>query len=339
VFSGGDALQRDDLEDLIRHAKRRGLRAATIPAATPRLTRARVQSLKNAGLDQMALSVDAADAKRHDWFRGVEGSFALTQRGAGYARDAGLPLQINTVFSGWNWNNFDAMAELVQDWGAVFWEVFFLVPMGRATEAARPAWNHYVHLYEKIYALQQEVDFIIKVTEAQSYRAFVAERVKEEDGGQAEEEPLRDILARPVGPHGSLGQAPSAVNAGKGLVFISHVGDVFPSGFLPRAAGNVRTNDLAEIYRNAPVFRELRSPMKLKGRCGACIYRELCGGSRARAHAITGDYLAPDPDCRLSSNCPLQRAQFVDGFVHGHDILGGGHGLEIVAGGADPAAA
>lgn len=301
VFSGGDPLQRDDLETLIAHAKSRGLRTGTIPAATERLTAERVQRLKAAGLDQMALSLDGADAKSHDAFRGVPGSFDRTMAGARYARNAGLPLQINTVFAAWNADQFDALAKQVTALGIVFWEVFFLVPIGRGALLEELSPEQFEGIFAKLYALQKKASFIVKVTEAPHYRRYVAEQEKRRSREEKEKTPtglrVRRLLAREIGPHGSLGQAPRGVNSGKGFMFVSHTGDVYPSGFLPITAGNVRHTAPGEIYRDSPIFKELRDPSRLKGRCGRCEFRDLCGGSRARAYALTADYLAEDASC------------------------------------------
>jgi AdoMet-dependent heme synthase len=299
VFSGGDPLQRDDLEELIRHAVSRGLRVGTIPAATERLTRDRVQSLADAGLHQMAMSLDAASATAHDGFRGVDGCFERTMTGAAWAKELQLPFQINSAFARWNRNQLEPLAALVNELGVVFWEVFFLVPTGRGADMAGLQVDDYRQLFASLYAIQQRVPFIVKITEAPHYRMFVseAERFRAQGDLTAAETRIQNLLARELGPRRSLGQAPGGVNSGKGFLFISHTGDIQPSGFLPLTLGNVRRNDIAAIYREHPVLRELRDSQRLGGRCGRCPYRELCGGSRARAYARSGDYLAEDPDC------------------------------------------
>lgn len=288
IFTGGDPLQRDDLEDLVRHAKSIGLRAGAIPAATWRLTKDRVKSLKEAGLDQMAISLDGPDAKRHDDFRRVEGTFTKAMDGARWAREVGLPLQVNTVFGAWNFHEFDAMSELVQSLGIVFWEVFLLVPTGRGVELPGMTPDQVEVLFGKLYDLAQRANFIVKITEGQHFRRYVAQRT----GGS----PARH--GHPGHPSPRLMLGPNAVNAGRGFCFVDHVGGVFPSGFLTVECGNVRRQPVHEIYRNSPVFRQLRDASLLKGRCGRCEFREYCsGGSRARAYALTGDYLAEDPLC------------------------------------------
>lgn len=282
IFTGGDPLQRDDLEDLISHAKSIGLRPAAIPAATPRLTRERMFSLKAAGLEQVAISIDASTAERHDDFRKVEGTFAKAMQGVEWAHEAGIPLQINTVLGAWNVDDFDEIVALMKRLRIVFWEVFFLVPTGRGAELQGCSAEQMLTLFEKLYDLSLSADFVIKVTEAQHFRCYAARRSR----------------AQPVGAKPRLMMSARPVNAGCGICFIDHIGNICPSGFLPLERGNVRTDLLAQVYRNDPVFRALRDAKMLSGRCANCADRETCsGGSRARAYALTGNYLAPDPLC------------------------------------------
>ncbi len=308
VFSGGDPLKRSDLLELVRHAKSRRLRVGTIPAATPRLTREAVFALKDAGLDQIAFSLDASTAEAHDRVRRVPGTFAKVMEAVTWAHEAGIPLQINTVISAANLDDLDRIIALVSELKIVFWEVFFLVPVGRGSDVAGLTAPQYEQVFARLYALSRRADFVIKVTEALHYRRYVARRQMEErrDGhdDQLTAPSASRMLpggAQPMGRHwidrghGTIGLAPQTVNAGKGHVFISCTGDVYPSGFLPRSAGNIRQAGLAALYRDAPLFRDLRTPSLLKGRCGVCEFHTICGGSRARAYAMTGDYLAEDP--------------------------------------------
>jgi radical SAM protein len=307
ILSGGDPAKRPDLFDLVREGKRLGLRMGAIPAATSALTRTLVCGLKEAGLDQIALSVDYARADLHDTFRGVTGAFAKTLEAASWARQFGLPLQINTTVSASSAPYLGEMGQLVERLGAVFWEVFFLVPVGRGASLESLEARRCEELFAVLYAIQKQARFILKVTEAPHYRRHVAQR--EADRAPAEPAEMarpskhRRIISMPAmlrrseGPGHAIGLAPRGVNAGNGFVFVSHVGEVYPSGFLPLAAGNVRTQGLAEIYRHSPLMRALRDPDALRGKCGRCEYRAICGGSRSRAYALTGNYLAPEPWC------------------------------------------
>ncbi len=303
--SGGDPAKRPDLLDLVREGKRLGLRMGTVPAATPSLSAEFVRDLKQSGLDQMALSLDYPQADLHDGFRCVKGAFDKTLQAAEWAHQNGLPLQINTTLWAGSAPYLSQMAELVDRLQAVFWEVFFLVPVGRGEALDGIEARRCEELFAILYEVQKKSHFILKVTEAPHYRRYVAQH--EPEGGPSQHpqgaHPPRGMVSMPQmlrrseGPGHTIGFAPHGVNAGKGFVFVSHVGEVFPSGFLPRSAGNVREQSVVEIYRNSPLMRELRDPEALHGRCQRCEYRSICGGSRSRAYALTGDYLATDPWC------------------------------------------
>jgi radical SAM protein len=296
ILSGGDPVKRLDLCQLIRFGKQRGLRMGTIPAATAALSEDIVRQFKDAGLDQMALSLDFPTAELHDTFRGVAGAFDKTMAAVEWAHRCELPLQINTTICGRSAPYFEEMVRLVEGLGIVFWEVFFLVPMGRGEALGGLHPDQCESLFEILYRVQKRVPFVLKVTEAPHYRRYVAQHENHEPQrgvGAA----LPSLLQRSEGPGHTVGLARRGVNAGNGFAFVSHTGDVFPSGFLPLAAGNVREQPLAEIYRDSPLFRVLRDPEALLGRCGRCEYRAFCGGSRSRAYALTGNYLATDPWC------------------------------------------
>lgn len=298
VLTGGDPLQREDLEELIRHGVKQGLRMATIPAATPRLTVDRLASLRDAGVSQIAFSLDAPDEATHDTFRGVPGSFARTMAGARAVRELGVPLQINSVLGPWNKEDVVPMAALVKELGVSFWEVFVLVPVGRGETAGELTPGEVEHMFGELYEVAQNVDFVVKVAEAPHYRRFVTVRqLRGEATPEATAANIQRLLERPTGPRRSIGHAPSAVNAGRGFCFVDHIGDVQPSGFLPVTAGNVRSEPLAAVYRDSELFRSLRDPSLLKGRCGECEFAANCGGSRSRAYALTGDIHAEDPWC------------------------------------------
>ena len=300
VFSGGDPLSRPDLFDLIAEGRSRGLRTATIPAATDALTADVVGRLKGAGLDQLALSLDFPEAPLHDAFRGVPGAFEKTMRAAGWARDAGLPLQINTTVCADTAPYLEKMASFVETLGIVFWEVFFLVPTGRGSALGGLRAEECERLFALLHGVQAKAPFIVKVTEAPHYRRHVAQHSPRLPGHSFHPRSTVDmpsLLTTSEGPGHTVGLAPRGVNAGNGFLFVSHRGEVFPSGFLPVAVGNVRESSLADIYRQAPFLRALREPDRLHGRCGRCEFRQICGGSRSRAFALTGDPFASDPWC------------------------------------------
>jgi AdoMet-dependent heme synthase len=300
ILSGGDPVNRPDLLELIRYGKEHGLRMATIPAATDALTRELVQGLKGAGADQMALSLDFPRADLHDAFRGVPGAFARTMEAVAWAHEAGLPLQINTTVCGDTAPFLEEMAAFVETLGIVFWEVFFLVPVGRGTllRGLRP--EECEKLFALLYRVQKTASFIVKVTEAPHYRRHVAQRERQARGQStrpAERVAMPSVLTTSEGPGHTVGLAPRGVNSGNGFLFVSHQGEIYPSGFLPVSAGNVRWRTLSSAYRSSALFRQLRDPGRLVGRCGRCEFREICGGSRSRAYGLTGSPFESDPWC------------------------------------------
>lgn len=299
VLSGGDPLKRPDLYDLISIGAGLGLRMATIPAATRTMTEDVVRRLKEAGTSQMAVSLDFPRAGLHDGFRGAAGSFARAIQAIGWAHAHDLPVQINTTLCGESAPHLEEMVGFVKSLGVVFWEVFFLVPMGRGSALRGLTARQCELLFGILYQAQKEAGFLVKITEAPHYRRYVAQRERAEAGGGATRArgDLPSQLMRTEGPGHTIGLAPQGVNSGNGFMFISHTGEIYPSGFLPISAGNVRRDRLADVYRDAPLFRELRRPASFQGVCGACEFNTICGGSRSRALALTGNHLASDPWC------------------------------------------
>jgi radical SAM protein len=291
VLTGGDPIKRPDLFELIGHAHSAGVRVSLTPSATPLLTREIVVRLKEAGLARLAVSMDGASANTHDAFRGMTGSFARTLDAVRWANEIGLPVQINTTFSRRNIAEIDAIVALMESLKIALWSVFFLVPTGRGKLDDLLDADEFEQVFAKIYSLSKNAIFDIKTTEAQHYRRFLLQQIVAERRAGA------GIHATQVKAEDNIGRAPRGLNDGKGFVFISHTGEVFPSGFLPLSAGNIRHQPLGEIYRKSPLFQSLRDTSKLEGKCGACEFKEICGGSRARAYALTGNPNAEEPCC------------------------------------------
>jgi radical SAM protein len=286
VLTGGDPLMRRDIFELARHADERGLRVSLTPTATALATRERMRKARAAGVRRVAFSVDAADPAVHDRFRGFDGSFERTLAGIKNARAEDMPLQINTTVCASNVDQLEQFVPLLQEWAVVQWSVFFLVPIGRGARLPMLTAQEHETVLGWLCDLTDSAPFDIKATAAPQYRRIVRQRSRRLAGAGFH---FPDGLDRPG--HGK------GVNDGRGFMFISHVGQVMPSGFLPLVAGNVRDDDPVALYRNSPLFRELRDPTALKGKCGRCEFREVCGGSRARAYGVTGDHLAADPSC------------------------------------------
>jgi radical SAM protein len=306
VFTGGDPLKRKDVFELIRYAADKGVQVALTPSATPLLTREAIFQLKEAGLVRLGISLDGSTPKIHDAFRGLPGAWARTIQAIEWANEAGIPIQVHSTISRHNAHDLDNLCALFEKLAIVMWNVFFLVPVGRGQIADLLSGEEFEQVFGKIYELSHRVSFQIKTTEAMHYRRYLLQHNLEErriGHGRAHGATLSGTGSYEPGAPTADAQTRTAswatrrVNDGKGFLFVSHVGNVYPSGFLPIHAGNIRETPLSEIYRNAPIFKSLRDTSKLEGKCGACEYKEICGGSRARAYAVTGDPLAEEPCC------------------------------------------
>jgi radical SAM protein len=292
VFTGGDAMMRRDLFDLIAYATQKGLRCSLTPTATALPTPERLQKARQAGVRRIALSLDAPTSLSHDAFRGVPGSWERTMRILRHAQGAGLSAQVNTTVSKFNLESLPEMVPFIEAVGAVQWSLFFLVPTGRAQMGWMISPAAHEQVFNWLYDLSKQAPFDVKATAAPMYRRVAIQRRKAEGDG------------RPVAFQGAgfqyadgLNRPTRGVNDGNGFLFISHIGEIQPSGFLPLSAGNVRSDDIVDVYRHSALFTDLRDPGKLKGKCRVCEFRQVCGGQRGRAYGVTGDYLASDPAC------------------------------------------
>ena len=297
VITGGDPMMRPDLYDILGYAVQRGLRTSLTPTTTRLVTRQALARVKEVGVRRVAVSLDGPTAEVHDAFRGFSGSFEIATRIIKNVAEAGLSLQINTTVSRYNVQLLDQMAELVGHSNVVQWSLFFLVPTGRANAADMISPEEHEQVFNWLYEVGRSASFDIKSTAAPAYRRVVIQRQRAEQEPSARKGPAHPLAGAGYRYADGLGRPAKGVNDGNGFCFISHTGDVCPSGFLPVSAGNVRDQSLVDIYRNAPLFRRLRDRGALKGKCGRCEFRDVCGGSRARAYAISKDPLAEDPSC------------------------------------------
>lgn len=297
VLSGGDPLKRPDVTELVEYGASIGLRMGMTPSGTPLMTEATLVRLKDVGLSRLAVSLDGPTAGIHDTFRGVAGSYDWTIRMLEAARGIGLSTQVNTTVSRYNFHNFDALCDLMGRLGIALWSVFFLVPTGRAKAGDVASAQDFEQIFHRMYDLSKTALFDIKSTAAPQFRRVILQRqVTDRRSGQRSEPPVPLTAGIGFSLADGVGRA-RGVNDADGFVFVSHVGAIYPSGFLPITAGNVRTDDIVEMYRSSPLFRELRDRNQLKGKCGVCEFRDVCGGSRARAYATTGDWMESDPYC------------------------------------------
>jgi radical SAM protein with 4Fe4S-binding SPASM domain len=280
VFTGGDPLKRKDLFELVAAARELSLHVSVAPSATPLLTPEALRQLSAAGIDAISLSLDGSTAEDHDAIRGIPGTFERTLEAARIARQTGLPFQVNTLVCAETVDDLPAIYALVVAIGAARWSLFFLVTVGRGQVLRPVSAERAETLFDWVASLEGPPGrdrLVVTTTEAPQLRRVVIERRRRGGGGSI---------------HSAAG-----IRDGNGILFISHTGEICPSGFLEISAGNVRRDDLVEVYRASPLFLELRDPGTFGGRCGRCEYRWICGGSRARAFSTAGDPLAEDPLC------------------------------------------
>jgi len=285
VFTGGDPFKRPDLLPLVEHAKSLGFGVSLAPSGTPLITRESIQTLVDAGIDGFSLSLDGANAAHHDGFRGVTGCFEQTLKAAEWIRATGAPLQINTLVTAETLGDLPAVADLLAGLGIARWSLFFLISVGRGRTGLQELSSvESERLLRWLDRLSQLVPYAIKTTEAPHYRRVAIKRMRKR--GMHDDAIARTPIGRGFG-----------VRDGNGIMFVSHTGEVCPSGFLPLVVGSVREENIVSLYRSHPVFTSIRDTGQFKGKCGRCRFASICGGSRARAYAMTGDYLESDPLC------------------------------------------
>ncbi len=297
VLTGGDCLLRPDLFELVEYATGLGIPVALSPSVTPSLTSQMIDRIVASGVKAVSISLDGAVAATHEGVRGIPGHFEETLQAIRALSSAGLTVQVNTTVMRANVDELADVAALVARTGAHIWEVFFLVQVGRGvvTEAVSP--QEHEDICHFLYDASQH-GFIIRTVEAPFFRRVVARRLAGDpapDGTLYQELSgrLRSLMGPPIGrPRAQT----ASTRDGKGIVFIAHDGEVYPAGFLPLPLGNVRSTPIAQIYRDDPLLVQIRA-IEFSGRCGRCEYADLCGGSRARAFAASGDPLGEDPAC------------------------------------------
>ncbi len=284
ILTGGDPLQRQDLFDLVDDANALGLSVSITPAATQALTRDVIAQLKAHGVQSLGLSLDGSNPERHEAVRGVKGCFDWTIDAARFAAELDMPIQVNTLVSEETADDLPAVYELLKTIQVMRWSLFFLIAVGRGRVLREVSPERGEELMNWVYDLAQAAPFAIKTTEAPSYRRIALDRMRGQ--GLAPDQIRRTSVYHGFG-----------IRDGHGIMFVSNTGDIFPAGFLPLTVGNVRQDSVIETYRHSDVFRNLHEPNQFKGKCGRCEYRVICGGSRARAFAYTGDALESDPFC------------------------------------------
>ncbi len=284
VLTGGDPLLRPDLFPVVEFAARRSVRTSLTLLPTPLLNAQVIAELKQCGLMRVGFWLHGSSAALDDAHWGIPGSHQRTLEAIAACHEVDLPVQVNTVISCQNVHDVAAMLEFLTRLDVALWNVFFLVPASPDKAGELISAEEHEEVFAKLYEASKRVHFQIKTTEGQHYQRYLLQqRAREEHGYMTE----ADVITC----------APKGVNDGKGFVFINHGGEAYPSRYLPLSAGNVTAEPLSELYCNSSLFVSLRDSSRLKGKCGKCPARNVCGGSRARAYAMTGDLFAPDPCC------------------------------------------
>ena len=321
-ITGGNALMRGDIFDLIGYAKDTGLNVTIAPSTTPLLNRKNIVKLKDAGTDVVAMSIDGPDAGTHDSFRGVPGTFDRLVKATRIMNEIGLPFRLLTTVTKFNVKKLPEIMMLSRELGAVGWYMYMLIPTGRAREEYGIGVEEYEDVFNFIYDLMKFAPITVNaIAGSEPYRRVAVVRKLVEDGkvdaNVLKHGPLYHILkskldrfledipeTQGLAPASNTPGTPAASTAstlkdgvfGKGI-FVSNTGEVFPSSFLPLRLGDVRTDTLKNIYAKSRVLKDMQDTARLRGRCGICEFNDICRGSRSRAYAVTGDYLEEDPYC------------------------------------------
>lgn len=290
VLSGGDPFMRRDIFDIAEYGISKGLTVSLSPSATALVTRDRLAKLVDISVRRVSFSLDGATARTHDSFRGFEGTFDRTMSAFELANDVGLSFQINTTITRSTKPELPKLAEVVKQSGAAIWDLFFLVPTGRGLDLELMTADEHDEVYSWILKNQRDWSFRTKTTLGQPYRRAMTLRRLTAGGRGLESIRPEEIRSAWPGP---------PTNDGRGIFFISHIGEIYPSGFIPVSAGNVRKDSVVDVYRDSQVFTTIRDRDQLKGKCGVCRFNVICGGSRSRAYAMTGDMTAADPTCKF----------------------------------------
>lgn len=294
VLTGGDPLKRADLFELVAAARGLGFQVSVAPSATPLLTSDTLRRIRASGVDAISLSLDGSNAERHDSIRGIAGTHERTLDAARVAREIGLPFQVNTLVCQETVDDLPAIHDQLVALGAARWSLFFLVTVGRGQvlqPVTAPRAEALLGWLAALSGSRRPGGPIISTTEAPHFRRVVAERRGEARSPQAPD------VAPGKGAGGGPNGHGAGIRDGNGILFISHTGEICPSGFLEIPTGNVRRDDVVQVYRAHPLFEALRNPDAFHGRCAPCEFRWLCGGSRARAFSASHDPLGEDPLC------------------------------------------
>jgi heme b synthase len=285
IFTGGEPLMRKDIFELVPYARAKGLRCVMGTNGT-RIDAAMAARIKESGIQRCSISIDGPDAPSHDDFRGVPGAFEASLAGIEELKKAGVEFQINTTVTKHNMPFFKKVFHLAEDLGAAAWHIFLLVPTGRGDAIRNEIINarEYEEVLNWFYDFRKTTSMHLKATCAPHYYRIMRQRARQE-GIQVN----MDNFGLDAMTRGCLG--------GTGFCFISHTGQVQPCGFLELDCGQIKKTPFPDIWANSPQFLALRDQSRYEGKCGVCEYHKVCGGCRARAHTMKGNYLMEEPLC------------------------------------------
>ena len=291
ILTGGEPLLREDVFEIAHYGSEKGLRLVMAVNGTL-VDEDTARNMQDAGIQRISVSIDGATPETHDRFRKVPGAFDAALQGIRSAKKVGLEFQINTTITRQNSHELPAILDLAIDLGAAALHVFLLVPAGRGRQLKDQQVT--AHEYEEIltwfYEQKERSPLHLKATCAPQFYRILRQKAKKEGRSVTYQNFGLDATTR-----GCLG--------GVSFCFISNVGQVQPCGFLELNCGNVRESTLKDIWAHSLVFRELRDFSNYKGRCGQCEYRKVCGGCRARAYEMSGDFLEEEPYCAYTPHC------------------------------------
>ncbi|MGC8685929.1 MAG: TIGR04053 family radical SAM/SPASM domain-containing protein [Thermoplasmata archaeon] len=296
IITGGDPLMREDIFQILEIFNRENFNVSISFSGTKLATDEKLEIISKM-VRNVAISIDGSNENIHDNFRNVKGTFK-TSIDILYKLQGKTSLQVNTTVGKHNIMDLSNILKLVQSFNIKSWDLFFIVPTGRATSDLSLNPNEILQVMSWLYYVQTSMDLRIKVTEAPFYNRVKIEGPPEEKGdvfNYLMKESTVKMVKKPLPV--TKDTSNMGVTDGRGTIFISHIGEIQPTGFLPVIAGNVRKDNIVDVYLNSKIFRDIKNPSLLKGKCKDCNFKEICGGSRARAYAIYGDYMQEDPAC------------------------------------------
>ncbi|MBM4310742.1 MAG: heme b synthase [Deltaproteobacteria bacterium] len=286
VLTGGEPLYRDDIFEIAGYAASKKLRVALATNGTL-IDETCARRIREAGIARVSISIDGSTAASHDDFRGIPGAFDAAVRGVRLLREQGVSFQFNTTVTRRNVGELEDILRFAVSEGPVALHLFMLVPVGCGVAIAETdmiSSERYEQVLNWFYDRSKQTPIELKATCAPHYYRIIRQRARAEGRTLSLETDGMAAMTR-----GCL--------AGSGVCFISHLGDVQPCGYLPLVAGNVLRDGFKNIWENSELFLALRDTDRLSGKCGACGYRLVCGGCRARAYYATGGFLDEEPYC------------------------------------------